>query len=206
MIKALLLVISPIPAWDRIVAAPRKWTSIFFTHTLPLLLLTSLVEGWGFVRWGKTRGDIIAPKVFSVPEAILFEALQLVLTVVALFVCTGLVKSLAATFRGGRTFDQSFTVMAYGLSPVFLFRVMDALPSLWPWVSWAIGICLAIRILYHGLPRVMVPELPQAFGFFLSSIVLAAFVTALVRFLAAMYLMGKLEKFEAVLSGFAQHL
>jgi hypothetical protein len=46
----------------------------------------------------------------------------------------------------------------------------------------------------------MLPELPQAFGFFLSSVLLVAFVTALVRLVAVMYLMGKFGRVETLIS------
>jgi hypothetical protein len=92
------------------------------------------------------------------------------------------------------------------LGPLFLLRMMDLLPRLWPWVSWAIGFILSVTVLYHGLPRVMLPELPQAFGFFLSSMLLLAFVTALVRLLAAMYLSGKFAPLDDLISSLAAYL
>jgi hypothetical protein len=206
MIKALLLIFNPIPTWDRIVAKQRSWLFIFFCNTLPLLAFVAAVEGYGLTRWGKVRGEMQMVNRFSWQEVVVFELIQIVLTVVVLFIGAGLIKSLGSTFRGGRTFTQGFTVAAYGLTPLFLLHVMEVLPRLWPWVSWAIGFALSVTVLYHGLPRVMLPELPQAFGFFLSSMLLLAFVTALVRLLAAMYLSGKFAPLEAFISNLAAHL
>jgi hypothetical protein len=200
MIKALMLIFSPGPTWDRIVAAQRRWPVIFLTETLPLLVIAAAGEGYALVRWGQYRGEIFARKFFPVREAVAFELTQTVLWIGVLFFSAFLMKNLAASFRGGRTFAQAFTAAAYGLSPLFLLRLLDMIPGLWPGVSWAIGIILVATALYHGLPRVMTPELPQAFGFFVSTALLMAFVTALVRFVAIMYLLGKLARVESLFS------
>jgi hypothetical protein len=200
MIKALMLIFSPMPTWDRAVTAQRRWPVIFFAHTLPLLLFTAAMEGYGLLHWGKSRGEIFPVKKFSVRETVIFESFEVIALVMVLFFAAGLIKNLASTFRGGRTFTQAFTVTAYGLSPLFLMRLLDVIPDLWPGVSWAIGIMLSAAVLYHGLPRVMQPELPQAFGFFLSSVLLLAFVTGLVQFIAAMYLVGKFGRVETLIS------
>src|ERR1051325_4552053 len=110
MLKALMLILQPIPTWDRIVAAQRKWSFIFCLNTLPLLLFSSVIEGYGLMHWGKDRGELFPVKKFSLHEALIFEAIQFVLTLAIVFLGAALIRNLASTFRGGRTFNQSFTV------------------------------------------------------------------------------------------------
>ena len=69
-----------------------------------------------------------------------------------------------------------------------------------------IGICLSVAVLYHGVPRMMEPDPPHAFGLFLMSSLLLALVTGLVRFATAAYLSGKFSKLQAIVSDLAARL
>ncbi len=83
--------------------------------------------------------------------------------------CAHMIKALSETFRGGQTYTQAFKVVIYGLSPVFLFRLLDAAPTINLWVPWVMGMMLCVKILYIGVPRVMQPDPPHAFGLFVMS-------------------------------------
>jgi hypothetical protein len=57
MIKALLLIFRPVQTWGGIDAANRSIGYVLCVHLLPLLLLTSLAEGYGLMTWGReTKG------------------------------------------------------------------------------------------------------------------------------------------------------
>jgi len=200
MIKALLLILFPIPTWERIATAQRRVVPILLTHLLPLLVLGSLAEGYGMVHWGKPRGEVSYIKLLPVRETVVYQIAQIILLTVIVFVVGWLIKALGETFHGRHTFRQSFTVAAYGLSPVFLMRIFDMFPSISPWVTWAIGVFLAAGILYKGLPRVMQPDPPHAFGLYLMSTLLLIIVTGLVRFLTAWYLQGRFAKLDEIVS------
>jgi hypothetical protein len=206
MIKALLLVLEPIAAWDRIVRAQRSLGFIFSAQLLPLLVVTSLAEAYGLIHWGKWRSDVTHLKKFSIPEATVFELGQLVLTLAVVFFGAKLVKSLGETFHGRHTYNQAFTVVAYGLSPLFLLRIFDGFRSVSPWITWGIGVLLSVAVLYHGLPRVMLPDPSHAFGLFLSSVLLLIIATGLARFVTAWYLLGKFETLEQGLNGLIARL
>jgi hypothetical protein len=202
MIKVVLLIFEPIPTWDRIVAAQRKWGWVLAGYVLPLLLLVCAVEGYGLVRWGKPRGQIAHLRALSVSEAVTFEVAQFVLALGIIFVGAKFVKALGQTFHGRHSFNQVFTVVAYGLSPLFALRLLDAFPVISPWASWGIGIVLSGAVLYNGLPRVMQPDPPHAFGLYLMSVVLLLIVTGLACFLTTWYLQGRFPKLEALVSHF----
>src|ERR1039458_4077007 len=129
MIKALLLIFSSEATWLRIAATPRRWALVLFTYLIPMLLLVAAAEGYGLVHWGKLRGQIAKLTQFSVPQAVVYEAGQLVLSLVIVLVAAWLIKSLGETFHGRHSFGQTFTLAAYGLSPLFLLRLLDAFPS-----------------------------------------------------------------------------
>jgi hypothetical protein len=117
-----------------------------------------------------------------------------------------LIKMLGDTFRGRNTYAQAFTVAVYGLSPLFLLRLLDAFPSVNPWLTWGIGIMLTFKVLYHGVPVVMLPDPPHAFGLYFMSSLLLLLVTGLERFVTAWYLSGHFVPLENFVSHVAAKL
>jgi hypothetical protein len=209
MIKALLLVFYPAASWDSIVLTRRSWPMILLGYLFPLWLMAFVAEGYGLVHWGKPRGVVLQVKTFSHSEALIFEILQLFLMLVVVFVGARLIKASGETFHGRNTFTQAFTVAAYGLGPVFTLRILDMFPgvSSWAyWVTWIVGILLCFAILYHGIPRVLLPDPPHAFGLYLVSCVLLTIVSGLMRFLTFSYLEGKFVKLDIFISKVVAHL
>src|ERR1017187_1195470 len=172
MIKALLLIFDPTATWERIVLTQRSLMFVLVAFLFPLLLLTSAAEGFGLVHWGKWQGEIGRIKQFPIGEATIVEAAQFLLALVVVFVGANMLKSIGETFHGRHTYTQAFTTVAYGFRPLFLLRLLDAFAVISPWVSWAIGICLAVGVLYQGVPRIMDPDRPHAFGLYLTSALL----------------------------------
>lgn len=205
MIKTLLMILDPVATWERVVAAQRKWGTVLLGYLLPLLLLSAIVEGFGLTRWGRQLGEIPHVRTLTVAETVFFETAQVLLSFAVVLVGAKLIKSLGETFHGRHTMNQSFTVAAYGLGPVFLLRMLNAFPEMPVWVSWAIGIVLAAAVLYHGLPRVMQPDPPHAFGLYLMSILLLTLVSGLARFLTDWYLQGRFPKLNAIISHLPLH-
>jgi hypothetical protein len=209
MIKALLLVIDPGATWDAIVLARRNWPRILLGYLLPLWLIAFVAEGYGLVHWGKPRGFVSHLKTFSNSEALIFEVLQLCLMFVVVFIGAKMIKAVGETFHGRNNFTQAFTVIAYGLGPVFTLRILDIFPGVSSWIywaTWAAGMFFSFSILYHGIPRVMLPDPPHAFGLFVVSCVLLTMVTAFVRFMTFWYLQGKFGKLDALIAKMVAHL
>jgi hypothetical protein len=200
MIKAILLIFEPVPTWDRIVTTQRKALSILLGHLLPLLLVVCAVEGYGLVRWGKSIGSIPRVQVLSPLQAAVFEVAQLVLSLVIVYLGARFLKALGETFHGRHSFAQTFTLAAYGLSPLFLLRLLNVFPPVSPWVTWTIGMVLSAAVLYNGLPRVMQPDPPHAFGLYLMSIVLLFFITGLACFVTTWYLQGRLARLPTIVT------
>jgi hypothetical protein len=206
MIKALLLIFDPIAAWDGIFRARRTMVSIVLIYLLPMLLLVAVGEGYGLVHWGKWQGEISHLKRFPVREAVIIESAQLLLSVLVVFLGAKMIGSIGETFHDRRTYAQAFATVAYGLSPLYLFRLLDAFAGISPWVSWSIGIILSMAVLYHGIPRMMEPDPPHAFGLYLMSSLLLLMITGTLRFITAACLQGKFPKMQAVISDLAARL
>ncbi len=191
MIKALLLIFEPVSAWNRIALARR---SIFFMvvfYLLPMMLIVGVAEGFGLVEWGREQHLIGGIHLFPVREAVALECTEMALMGLAIIICAYLIKSFGETFHLRNTYQQAFTVVIYGLSPLFLCRLLDVSPALNPWIVWAIGILLSVKVLYLGVPRVMEPDPPHALGLFFMSTLVMTMATAAERLISTGYLSGR---------------
>ena len=206
MINALLVLFSPAETWERIGRAQRSFLYIVFVYLLPVMILSSVVEGYGLHHWGKWQGEVAHVKTWTTGEAFIFEAGQLVVMLAIIFFNSLLVKSVGETFHSRHTLLQGFTVIAYGLFPFFIARMLNAFSDMTPWVSWLIGILLTIGIMYHGVPRVMLPDPAHAFGLYMSASLMLLLSTGLLELVVAFLLGGKLDKLERVISSAAARL
>ena len=205
MIKALLLIFEPAATWEHIQAARRSLSFILCVHLLPLLIITAFVEGYRLTH-APRAGQIKELQALSTGQAAVYETAQFVLLLGVVFIGAKLLKSLGETFHGRHSFTQSFATVAYGLSPLFLFRLLDGLKDVPAWASWGIGIVLSIAVLYHGVWRMMEPDPPHAFGLYLMSSLLLLFITGLARFVTAWYLQGKFHTVDAFVTSLAERL
>jgi len=139
-------------------------------------------------------------------QVVVFEAGQLAVMLLIIFFNSALVKSVGETFHSRHTWIQAFTVLAYALFPFFLARMLNAFSDITPWVSWIIGILLTIGVMYHGVPRVMLPDPAHAFGLYMSASLLMLLSTGLLELVIAFFLSGKLEKLDRVISAIAARL
>lgn len=209
MIKAFLLVVDPAATWDRIVLAKRNWVVVWLVYLLPLWLIGGAAEAYGLVHWGKPHGIVSLVRTFPRSTALVFEIIQLLLFCVVVLAGSKIVKALGETFHGRNNFNQAFTVVAYGLSPVFVMHIFDAFPSVSKWVYWGVwgaGIALSMSILYMGIPKVMLPDPPHALGLYLTTVMLLAMVSGLARFFTFCYLDGKFGRLDSFMQTITAHL
>lgn len=200
MIKALLLIFQPTQAWERVFRAQRSFAFVLLLYLMPMVLITAAVEGYGLAHWGRWQNNVDYLKKFTAGEAVVYEFVHALLMFGLVFLGARIIKSLGETFHGRHTYTQAFTTVAYGLSPLFLLRLFDAFPSISPWTTWSIGIVLCVSVLYQGVPRVMMPDPPHAFGLYLMSALLLVIITGLARFVTAWYLQGRFKPVEDLIS------
>lgn len=193
-------------AWEHILSPPRRLGRVLTVNLLPMMLLAAVAEGFGMVTWGKHQSFLRLIHKFSVGEAVIYEAARLVMGLAIVVVCAVVIKVFAETFGKRHPYRQTFTLVAFGLSPLFLFRLLDAFPWVSPWLTWLVGVALCTEVLYQGVPRVLDPDPPNAFGlYFMSSLVLAA-TTGLERFVTAWFLSGRMRSVNDILTSLLDSL
>jgi hypothetical protein len=206
MIKALFLIFEPEAAWNRVALSRRGPGYLIGIKLMPMMLIVGVVEFIGLIKWGRWQSVMNAIKIFTPREALIYETLELLLMAVVIVAGAHFIKALGNTFQVRNTYANSLTVVIFGLSPVFLFRLLDVLPTINLWLPWAIGIMLTTKTLYHGVPRIMLPDPPDAFGLYLMSALLLAMVTALERFISAGCLNGSLKPVDNLITELAAKL
>src|SRR5258708_32439432 len=118
MIKALLLILTPLGAWDS--AAKRSLPFTVLLYLLPMMLIVGAVEGYGLVEWGRWQSEMVGIKKFVPGEAILSEAGQMLLMALMILISAYFIRALGDTFHMRNTYLQALTVVSYGLNPIFL--------------------------------------------------------------------------------------
>ena len=206
MIKVFFLIFEPGVAWDKIAQARRGLVFITGLQLLPMILLGSALETWGLLRHGKWQPKFQMFKVFPEPDIYNYEIIQFCLLLAVVFVSALLVFKISQTFQDRLKFLQVFTTVAYGFTPMFLVRFLDASASMNPLVPWLIGVALMMWILYQGIPRVMQPDPTHAFGVYLSTVIVVVLTSGLARLITAMYLLGQMNFQHSWLSNKITHL
>jgi hypothetical protein len=201
MIKALLLLIRPVPTWNGIDLARRSIAYVFSLHLLPLILLTSVAEGYALMNWGKMhRGESTFLKKYALGEVVVIEIAQVLLYVGTAFLGAYAAKSFAGTFHRRHNYTGAFTAIAYGLGPLLVLRLGDLSSWLNPWVPWAVGMVLTVAVLYHGLPCILKPDPPHAFGLYVMTSMTLIVICGMHRLLTAFYFRGRFRELEQFIS------
>ena len=104
-----------------------------------------------------------------------------------------LLLKISQTFESRHRYLDAFTTVAYGYSPLFLARLLDAGPTVHPATSWVIGIVLTVWVLYQGIPHVMQPDPTHAFGLYLAAMFVVVLVSGMALLLTALYLLGEVD-------------
>ena len=191
MLKVFFLIFEPAVAWEKISQAKRGYVFILGTYLLPVIALACAVEGWGLMHWGKWRPHYKKIASFSDQTVLRYEMLQAALFLAVIFICSGLLHIASQNFHGKRTYLQTFTAIAYGFSPLFFLHALNIWPTLHPAIPWIIGIVMTMWVLYQGIPRVIAPDPTHAFGVYLSALFIVVLVSAIVRLLTGMFLLGE---------------
>jgi hypothetical protein len=200
MIKALLLLLRPVQTWDAIDRSARSIPYILCVHLLPLVLLTSTATGYGLMHWGKgLKGEITFVKKYELKEVVVIETVQSLLLLGMVFVGAYAAKSFASTFHRRQSYRHAFTAVAYGVAPLLTLRLGDLLIGLNPWIPWAVGMVLTIAVLYHGLPCILKPDPPHAFGLYMMTSLTLIVINGLLRFLFWFYFTGRFPELERII-------
>ena len=193
MIKALLLILDPDNTWEKIEQNPSGVASVFFTYLLPLLLLGTAVEIWGMMKLGYDKGRIVERRVkLDQDMAIRYGGAQVVLGIVTAVVGGWAFRKVTQGFHRRHNYREAFVTLAFSLGPIYLARMLDALPGVNSWVCWGLGALLGLSVLYRGVPRVMKPDPSNALGIYLTCSFLLLALSGVAHYFAQLVLQEKL--------------
>jgi hypothetical protein len=189
MIKALLLILDPENTWAKIEQSPHSVASVLFTYLLPLLLLGTVVETWGMMKLGYDKGKIIERRVkLDQDLAARYATTQVTLGLLSAFIGAWVFRRVSQAFHRRHSYTEAFATIGYSLGPVYLARMIDALPGVNTWLCWGLGALLGASVLYRGIPRLMKPDPSSALGLYLICSLLLLGITGLAHYLAQLVL------------------
>ncbi|HSY20439.1 MAG TPA: YIP1 family protein [Candidatus Acidoferrales bacterium] len=186
--QTIFLVVTSESRWNGIVQSERtcgRTAGIFF---VPMLLTLAGLEGLGLKKWVRWHDVAGLARPLTDNEAAGFEAVRCLMIVLAMLACAQLLKVFSGTFRNRNTHAQALTLVIYSFAPICLMRSLLVFYPFNDWVLWGIGVVLALKVLYHGLPRILEPDPPQALGLFFLGAFSLCLVTLLERFITLCYL------------------
>ena len=193
MFRALSLLWSPEEEWQKAALKPPHVVVVLLISLLPLMAATLAVEGYALAKYGEIFGDI-GRRPVSVHRAIKYEVFYGIGSLVVIFIGAKLLQNVGLSFNLTSSYTVCFILVAFGYSPIFLGRLLDAVPKINTWICWAVGVALSLRILYHGVAWWLKPEQTKGFGLFLVSFVYILVLSALVHFASIQVLQGKFLK------------
>jgi hypothetical protein len=192
MIKAILLIFDPVATWNGIALDRKSFNRILFLYLMPMIVLSVAIQVAGRIYFNQHSESAEWDRAYDL-HIFCYGVVQLVLDFAVVFICPKAIKTIAETFHSRNTFNQCFTLVAYGLSPLFLLSLLNAFPAINLWLGFGIGIALSVGTVYSGLPRVMLPDPPHAFGLYFMSAFLLAAASSLAAVLSWGVLTGKLK-------------
>ena len=191
-----MLIFDPAGAWEKIESGPKSAVRVFLFFLLPLMLLSAAAESWGLLHFGLERSplaDLPARSIRVSPQlALRYEATQLAFGLVIVFGGALLYRKIGEGFHRRHSYTETFITLAYSVSPLFIFRIFDAVPQINTWICWGVGITLSIAVLYRGIPRIMKPDPSNALGLYLVCSLLLIVVSGLSHFFANLVLQEKI--------------
>ncbi|MBI4662690.1 MAG: DUF1282 family protein [Verrucomicrobia bacterium] len=191
MFTAFQLIFAPFRTWERISLARRRAVWILAVYLLPLLLVVVSVEAFSLARWGEKRSGF----EFAVPvrpeAAIRYAITQMILLLGSILAGGKFLQWVTHSFQVDSSYQQCFSLMAYGFSPILLARLLDAVPAMNTWACWAIGALLSTSVLYHGVALVLRPEQTKGFGMYIVGSIIGILSSLLSHFVALSVLRSK---------------
>jgi uncharacterized membrane protein YecN with MAPEG domain len=192
MIKALQLLFTPVPTWERIALAQRGVGFVLFLYFIPAVLISVGAHGFTLVQWGQ-RGSYGGVVRWAPLPALQYVAVVSMLLLIAALLSAYILQVIATSVQVRVGFQQCFTTLAYSYGPLLLLRMLDILPMTPTWICWAAGAMLTASALYHGVAMVMKPEQTKGFGLFLVALLVTLLLSGLTHLVAVNILSGRVK-------------
>ena len=193
MLRALNLLFTPETTWQKTALHPPHFLTVLLISILPLMALGLGLEAYAMVNFGEAFSEI-GRRAVSQDRAIKYAVFYGAASLVVVLIGAGLLKHVAESFNLRSSFSVCLILIAFAYSPIFYGRLLDAIPAINTWICWAVGVALAMRILYHGVAWWLQPEQTKGFGLFILTSIYVAVLSGLVHFASLQVLHGKFLK------------
>jgi hypothetical protein len=190
MIRSVLILVVPIKGWQTI--SDQSWNVllVFFASVAPILLAGCALEGWAMNTFGAQKGGL-GRIIFLDPSKVMtLELIQCALGVALLFLGSKMILWICSSFHEETTYKQAFNLTAYGLTPVFWMRFLDAFPMVPSWFCWGMGAVGITYVLYHGVALILQPNTSIGFGLYLVTCFTLIALSGMAHFLAQGFAYG----------------
>ena len=147
------LLLSPVTEWDAISSEPADVQKIYMNYVGPLVIAAALATALGLLLFGANAGFMTIRMPFG--TILTFLILNIVLTLVSVYISAYVINALAPQFGGTQDMGQAFKVAAYSPTATWVAGLVTILPQL-AIVVW-LGVLYSLYLLYLGLPKLMKP-------------------------------------------------
>jgi hypothetical protein len=193
MLRALNLTISPEAGWQKTALNPPNAFVVLLASILPIMILGLAVEGYALMKYGEVFGELGRHPV-TAERVLKYTIFYGVASLAVILAGAGLLRNVGSTFNLQVSYGAWLTLLGIVYIPIFLARMLDAVPAIHTWICWGIGVALALRVLYHGVGGWLRPEQTKGFGLFLITFIYILVLSGLVHFASIQVLQGKLLK------------
>jgi hypothetical protein len=164
--RAKNIITSPKTEWEAIANEEPNVQQILIGYVLPLALIPTIatIIGWGAI-------GILGFTSFT--YGIALGLVQLINAFLSVLITSFVIDALATSFGSTKNFGRAVQLVAYSLTPVWVFGILYILPSI-GWLSILLGL-YALLLIYLGLtPLMKTPEDKKAVYMIVSVIILIA--------------------------------
>ena len=170
-VRVFNLLLRPHLEWDRIAGEQATPRGLYFGYLLPLGLLAGVCGFVGVSVFGASaHGVSVRVPMFL---AAIGAALNVVLTLLGVFVLGVIINRLAPLLRSTPDQIQAQKLAVYSATPLFIAGMFTIHPALaWLSLVWL----YALVLLFMGLPRVMKTPEDREIGFFLGMVAISIVV------------------------------
>jgi hypothetical protein len=156
------IIISPKTEWEAISNEEPNTQQILFSYVLPLALILTIatVIGWGLF-------GVLGFSSFS--YGIAMGLVQLINAFVSVLVAAFVIDALASSFGSQKNFGKAVQLVAYSMTPIWVFGILNIIPSI-GWLGSLLGL-YGLYLLYLGISPLMATPEDKRVGYLIVSII-----------------------------------
>ncbi|MBI1841642.1 MAG: hypothetical protein HYR88_12430 [Verrucomicrobia bacterium] len=174
MINAVLLLVSPGPTWKRLASANRPAWAVLLFSFLPAVCISCAIEAWALAAHGTYEPSFQRVLKIDPTLAMRYGTCQAVFALGSLLLASMFIRNIAVGISVRSSFGQIFKTVAYALSAVYLFRIVDAWDFLNTWLVCGVAAVFVFGVLYTAMPHFIRPDPAKAFGLYLTFAVIVS--------------------------------